>query len=487
MRGVSDSSNLNSAMKDRPPFWSLLLKREWVPSLAVRAPSRSTWQNSSVTAFAAGFDPVKKMQQVASSVALEAIQNGWEGPPYDPFHLAEILKIRVVPKEEVMDARIVPLSTGKFQIEFNPNRPKQRIRYSIAHEIAHTFFRDCAERVRYRSQDRTMPGEWELEMLCNVGAAELLMPTGSFSELKDRLVTVEDVLRLRKEYEVSVESLALRYIKVTDHPAAVFVASKKTNDPAERYHVDYGSSSRSWPIRLPTGMVLPERTIVGDCTAIGFTAKATETWKVGELAIECVGIPPYPNGIFPRVVGIARPTTETTRSTPKLQVVKGDATEPRGTGVKILAHIVNDKTPNWGAGFGRVVRETWPPLQEDFRRWVADDPNRLSLGHTFFGKIRDDFYLAPMICQHGYAPSVKQKLRYAVLKDCLEQVATKAAELNATVHMPKIGTGYGGGSWGLIEPLIDESLCRAGISVTVYELPDNDQKISQAQRSLFDR
>src|SRR5581483_1779059 len=90
------------------------------------------WSNVSVSSFAEGGDPVKKMMQVALSVALEAIQEGWQGPPFDPFRLAEYLKIKTIPREDVKDARTVPVGSDRIQIEYNPSRPKQRIRFSIA-------------------------------------------------------------------------------------------------------------------------------------------------------------------------------------------------------------------------------------------------------------------------------------------------------------------------------------------------------------------
>ena len=40
--------------------------------------------------------------------------------------------------------------------------------------------------------------------------------------------------------------------------------------------------------------------------------------------------------------------------------LRGNALEPRGTGTRIIAQIVNDKTPNWGAGFAREVRNKYP-------------------------------------------------------------------------------------------------------------------------------
>jgi hypothetical protein len=52
--------------------------------------------------------------------------------------------------------------------------------------------------------------------------------------------------------------------------------------------------------------------------------------------------------------------------------------------------------------------------------------------------------------------------------------------------MPRIGTGEAGGSWALVCALIDEVLCAAGLSVTIYELPKNRQ-LRPIQAGLFDR
>jgi len=452
----------------------------------MRIPAHSTWSNPSVSTFAGGGDPVEKMMQVAGSVALEAIQQGWAGPPFDPFRLAEILKIKTVPREDVIDARTVPTSPGKVQVEYNPTRPQQRIRFSIAHEIAHTFFSTCSERVRYRGGGQIEANEWELEMLCNIGAAELLMPTGTLPDFKEKALTIEGLIGLRKEYQLSTESLALRYINVTDQPAAVFVASRSPDPSIRRYHIDYAIGSRSWPVRLQKGFPLPAGTVVEQCTAIGFTAKNEEVWgeKFGKLYIECLGLPPYSGSPYPRALGIVHPTDGNTEPARKIRFVVGDATQMSGHGQKILAHVVNDKTPNWGAGFGLAVRRAFPTVQDEFRRWVLKDASRLRLGNVFITKISQDVHVSPMVCQKGYGPSDKPRIRYAALKDCLQQVLGKAVELQAKVHMPRIGSGQAGGSWGLIEQLIDENLCRHGIDVTVYDLPGAAQ--SPTSPALFD-
>ena len=92
---------------------------------------------------------------------MRALDSGWSGPPFDPITLAtEHLKLKVVATDEVREARTVPDgSVGR--IEYNPNRPRERRRYSIAHEIAHTLFPDYAKRVRHRGSNH--PGHSEAD------------------------------------------------------------------------------------------------------------------------------------------------------------------------------------------------------------------------------------------------------------------------------------------------------------------------------------
>src|SRR5690606_15016956 len=120
------------------------------------------------------------------------------------FHLADLLGIETTPRHDVEDARTVPVGRSGFRIEFNPTRPRGRLRYSIAHEIAHTLFPDCAEQVRNRvSRTDMLDDEWQLEALCNVAAAEFLMPIGSFPALKEEDLGIEHLMQLRRAYDVS--------------------------------------------------------------------------------------------------------------------------------------------------------------------------------------------------------------------------------------------------------------------------------------------
>jgi O-acetyl-ADP-ribose deacetylase (regulator of RNase III) len=447
-------------------------------TIARRPPvgAQRAWSHPSVVRLAEGADPLEAITARARATTWHAIQSGWSGPPYDPFTLAEILKISVEPHQDVIDARTVPVAAGKFKIEFNPDRSKARIKFSIAHEIIHTLFPDCAREIRNRYAHAQMkPDDWQLEVLCNVGAAEILMPVGSFRLDETAPLSIDTAIELQRKFAVSTEAVLLRIAKLTSHQCFVFVAHKEDSLDTSRYRIDYAIPSRSWPVRPLTGFRLPANTKAAECTAIGFTAKANEDWGlgVGTFHVECLGIAPYPGHMYPRVVGIARPLTEAhTRST-RIEYLRGDATEPRGSGPRIIVQVVNDKAITWGKGFSAATRRKWPQAQKEFTNWTFAKRSEFKLGSVCFVELRESLELASLVAQHGYGPSLFPRIQYLALEECLSKVASHARSIGATIHMPRIGSGEAGGDWNIVSEIIDEKLCRSDLQVTVYDLPES--------------
>lgn len=431
-------------------------------------------------------DPVEVITKRARDAVLGAIEEGWRGPPYDPFELAELMHVPAVPREDLYDARLAPAEGGGVRLEFNPTRPRARVRFTIAHELSHTFFPDYKKAARYRSGPKARADEWQLELLCNIAAAELLMPIGSFQSLEDEPLKIERLMEVRKTFEVSTEALLLRIVRLTARPSAVFAAARVDGDRHDSpFRLDYVIGSRSWTSPLRRGLEIPATSVLAECTAVGYTAKGRESWIGGphELGVECVGIPPYPGQRLPRVVGLlldhagAAPAQEITE-------LIGDATDPRGQGPRLIVHLVNDKTANWGGPFARALRSRYPAAQASFRDW-AGEPGHLRLGQVHLVDVADDVTVATMVAQKGYGPSVKTRVRFAALRDCLEQVAALALERGAAVHMPRIGTGEGRADWAIIRELIDDALVRAGIDVTIYTLPGTPlREPAEAQAQL---
>jgi len=446
------------------------------------------WTNPSVARFAGDIDPVAFMQKKARELIFHAFQKGWTGPPYDPCKLADLLGIPVMAQENILDARIVPIGAQRYKIEFNPNRSQGRLRFSVAHEIAHTFFPDCAEAIRNRSQVATdREDDWQVEMLCNLAAAEFLMPIGSGTMIENETVSIDNILRLQAKYEVSTEAISIKLARITADPCVIFAAKSGSKNQPSGYSIEYSVPSRAATFDFRRGFEVGRRTILSQCTAVGFTAKGGEQWAVHlpELYIECVGIPPYPGYYMPRIVGIARAAGKDVSRSRGITFLKGDAIEPLTPGPKIIAQIVNDKTMNWGGhGFAYNIKKRLPKVQDDFQKWVLANPNNLSLGSTHVSLLSDERIVVSMIAQHGYGSSAKPRIRYSALMNCLERLSEVAAEKRATVHMPRIGTGNAGGNWAIIQELIQDTLLRRRIEVTVYDLPGVNVNETQAVLTL---
>ncbi len=96
--------------------------------------------------------------------------------------------------------------------------------------------------------------------------------------------------------------------------------------------------------------------------------------------------------------------------------------------------------------------------------------NDFELGAVQFVQAEQYVWIANMIGQRGMKTGSKgPPVRYKAIENCLARVATKAQELSASVHMPRIGCGLAGGKWEMIEPLIRSTLCTSGIEVYVYD------------------
>jgi O-acetyl-ADP-ribose deacetylase (regulator of RNase III) len=150
--------------------------------------------------------------------------------------------------------------------------------------------------------------------------------------------------------------------------------------------------------------------------------------------------------------------------------LKGDATSPQAKGKKLICHICNDRG-GWGKGFVLAISRRWELPEQAYREWYnGREENDFGLGAVQFVQVEPYIWVANMVAQHGTKGGSKgPPIRYEAVAQCLEKVAAWVGELNASVHMPRIGCGLAGGEWSRIEPLIIESLCRREIRVTVYD------------------
>jgi Zn-dependent peptidase ImmA (M78 family)/O-acetyl-ADP-ribose deacetylase (regulator of RNase III) len=427
------------------------------------------WTNQSVIRFAGNEDPVALIERKARDLVLNARDAGWSGPPFNPLAIAKLLNIPAEANADVLDACTVSDEKGP-RIRFNPTQPRERLRFSIAHEIAHTLFPDVGEQPRHRGGNRDIPDDWQLEMLCNLAAAEFVMPMGSLPA-RDRLPRVEELIRECRRFDVSVEAFLIRVTKSTAEPVIMFCASPIIANGHTAYRIDYTVPSSTAPDLYMAGRVIPEGSTVYSCTAIGYSDNAIESWfDYDGLTIECVGIPRYPGSPHPRVAGLVR-FQSNAASRQAMKVVLGNVLDPRSPGNKIICQLVNDQARTWGGGVARSAAQKFPKAHESFSSWIISLPRSARLGNVHFETVSQSTTIASLVGQQGYGPSNAPRIRYMALAQCFEKVQEYASIHEASVHMPRIGEGQSGGSWETVAEIVRTVLVNNGIRVTVYELP----------------
>jgi len=274
-----------------------------------------------------GEDPEDVIRRKARAVVQDALQSGWSGPPFSPEVLVSLKGITLQKTSETIgaDARIFPKADGTLLIEYDPTRSQRRVNFSICHELVHTFFEDCYEIVRYRRNLR--PEEWrhlELEYLCDLGAAELLLPFEPFSrDLQKGRISLHSVCQLRDEYAASAEAVLIRIAQLSEAACAVVFLSEKFK-PAEKKiqqiaEFDFGLPSPKPKLRVDNvcpsfnfRLFIPQHKSIPD-DSVGYEAltpdeilEAEEEWDVpdfGKRQVQAVALPKYP-GLPRRVAAL---------------------------------------------------------------------------------------------------------------------------------------------------------------------------------------
>lgn len=170
----------------------------------------------------------------------------------------------------------------------------------------------------------------------------------------------------------------------------------------------------------------------------------------------------------------------------------GDATAPRGSidDVKVIVHCCND-VGGWGAGFVKALEAKWPILPKRYRAWhrvghdfnvdFATSPTNFEIAYFQLGGIQlvpvaEDIIVCNLIGQHDIMTDEKGKepIRYWAINEGLKMLDNLTPS-DWAIHMPRMGCGLAGGTWGEMEKIITDVLGHR--SVTVYDLPTEEDMV----------
>ena len=163
------------------------------------------------------------------------------------------------------------------------------------------------------------------------------------------------------------------------------------------------------------------------------------------------------------------------RAITTINYVKGDATDPKGDGTKVIVHCCND-IGAFGAGFVLAISKKWRVVEESYKAWAKTKQEKNStfrlgnyqLVETVPG---NNILVCNLIGQEGIGRNgPRPPIRYEALREGMESLSiTLPALPNVSVHMPRIGCGLAGGNWDEVESIIKETFCKNGVPVTVYD------------------
>lgn len=121
----------------------------------------------------------------------------------------QIVSVRVVDSLSA-DAALQPIGSRYehgFNVLLTRHAGHTRLRFTLAHEICHTFFYEFVPEIKFAPH----PIDPFEERLCNLGAAELLMPAAAVERnASQRPICMQSLCELASEFSVSIAAMFVR-------------------------------------------------------------------------------------------------------------------------------------------------------------------------------------------------------------------------------------------------------------------------------------
>lgn len=123
------------------------------------------------------------------------------------------------------------------------------------------------------------------------------------------------------------------------------------------------------------------------------------------------------------------------------------------------------------SGIAKAVREKYPKAFEIYEEEYFNRGGSLVLGSNIIYYHDKDLVIVNAITQENYGKDGRKYVSYDAIQSCFEKlnrVITDHPEIPSEIHIPAIGAGLGGGSWNIIQAIIEETSIHP---VTLWVLP----------------
>jgi hypothetical protein len=163
--------------------------------------------------------------------------------------------------------------------------------------------------VHQRKSDRAaFDPQQEVEHLCQVGAAELLMPEEAFAPDLARLgLSLRSISELSSRYQASREAVVRRMLGLTNQTAALAFFSRRLKpvekrngscvngqEPKAKMRILYSVQTPDFPVFLPPHKSVPDNSCVNAVRVADDIASGYEHWDIrglGRCIVESMALP----------------------------------------------------------------------------------------------------------------------------------------------------------------------------------------------------
>ena len=112
-----------------------------------------------------------------------------------------------------------------------------------------------------------------------------------------------------------------------------------------------------------------------------------------------------------------------------------------------------------GSGVAKALRDKYPEIYEPYRKYCQESKISEILGKIFCHSISQSLCIGNAITQEYYGRDGRKYVSYDALDRVFRQISEfPGLEILQKIHMPKIGSGLGGGNWKVVEAIANHHL-----------------------------
>jgi O-acetyl-ADP-ribose deacetylase (regulator of RNase III) len=140
-----------------------------------------------------------------------------------------------------------------------------------------------------------------------------------------------------------------------------------------------------------------------------------------------------------------------------MKTVAGNVTKPIfNTQHCVILHCVNNINV-MGSGVAKALYTKWPKVKSEYH--YHNSEFGLKLGDVIYTDVEDNTVVAQIVGQDGViGVDNKKPVRYEALREGFKKISNNYWSMkdHVTIITPQIGCGLAGGSWYIVDKILDE-------------------------------